>query len=87
MEISPDPLLKISRARLEACLDEIAGLIEELPEEEELARMMDSAGCKRSVYEIGLSEEIIPQSLKLAPYVRRRLSFLRILRMLRIEGE
>ena len=59
----------------------------ELPEEEELARMMDRAGCKRSVYEIGLSEEIIPQSLKLAPYVRRRLSFLRILRMLRIEGE
>ena len=86
-ENTPEPLLKISPARLEACLDEIAGLIEELPEEEELARMMDRAGCKRSVYEIGLSEEIIPQSLKLAPYVRRRLSFLRILRMLRIEGE
>ena len=86
-ENKPEPLLKISPARLEACLDKIAGLIEELPEEEELARMMDRAGCKRSVYEIGLSEEIIPQSLKLAPYVRRRLSFLRILRMLRIEGE
>lgn len=86
-ENTPEPLLKISPARLEACLDKIAGLIEELPEEEELARMMDRAGCKRSVYEIGLSEEIIPQSLKLAPYVRRRLSFLRILRMLRIEGE
>lgn len=86
-ENTPDPLEEVSSARLESCLSEIADIIEELPREEELVHAMDKAGCKQSVYEIGLTEEIIPQSLKLAPYVRRRLSFLRVSRMLEIEGE
>lgn len=86
-ENTPDPLEEVSPARLESCLSEISDIIEELPREEELVHAMDKAGCKQSVYEIGLTEEIIPQSLKLAPYVRRRLSFLRVSRMLEIEGE
>ena len=86
-ENTPDPLEEVSPARLESCLSEIADIIEELLREEELVHAMDKAGCKQSVYEIGLTEEIIPQSLKLAPYVRRRLSFLRVSRMLEIEGE
>lgn len=86
-ENTPDPLEEVSPARLESCLSEIADIIEELPREEELVHAMDKAGCKQSVYEIGLTEEIIPQSLKLAPYVRRCLSFLRVSRMLEIEGE
>ena len=86
-ENTPDPLEDVSPARLESCLSEISDIIEELPREEELVHAMDKAGCKQSVYEIGLTEEIIPQSLKLAPYVRRRLSFLRVSRMLEIEGE
>ena len=36
--------------------------------------------------EIGLPEDVAGQSLLLAPYVRRRLSFLRIAKMLEIEG-
>ena len=80
-ENTPDPLEEVSPARLESCLSEIVDIIEELPREEELVHAMDKAGCKQSVY------EIIPQSLKLAPYVRRRLSFLRVSRMLEIEGE
>lgn len=86
-ENTPDPLDEISPARLESCLTKIADLVERLPDEEEMERVMHRAGCRRSVYEIGLTEEIIPQSLKLAPYVRRRLSLLRVCRMLRIEGE
>lgn len=86
-ENMPEPLEEVSPARLEACLDDIADLIEELPDEEKLMRVMERAGCKKSVYDIGLTEEIIPQSLELAPYVRRRLSFLRVSKMLKIEGE
>ena len=86
-ENTPELLEKVSPARLESCLPEIADLIEELPDEEELEYAMQRAGCKQSVYEIGLTEEIIPQTLKLAPYVRRRLSFMRVSRMLEIEGE
>ena len=86
-ENMPEPLDEVSPARLEACLDEIADLIRELPDEEELSSAMYRVGCRQSVYEIGLTEEIIPQSLKLAPYVRRRLSLLRVCKMLKIEGD
>ena len=48
---------------------------------------MELAGCKKSVYEIGLTDEIVPVSLRLAPYVRRRLSFLRVSRLLDVKGE
>ena len=86
-ENQPDPLEEINPARLEECLTEIADVIDELPQEEELLQAMKKAGCKYSVYDIGLTDEIISLSLKLAPYVSRRLSLLRIGKMLEIEGE
>lgn len=86
-ENEPDLLLGISEARLASKLEEIADVIEELPEEEEMLHMMRKTNCKSSVYDIGLTEEIIPLSLRLSPYVRRRLSFLRVSKMLEIEGE
>ena len=48
---------------------------------------MKKAGCRKDVCDIGLTEEIVPVSLRLAPYVRRRLSFLRVSKMLRMKGE
>lgn len=80
-------LLEISPARLSDSLLEIAELIEELPDEDELLKLMETAGCKKSVYEIGLTDEIVPVSLRLAPYVRRRLSFLRVSKLLDVKGE
>lgn len=85
-ENDPDPLRKIDPGRLKEELQEIADVIEDLPEEEEMLHMLEKAGCKKSVYEIGLTEQIVPLSLKLAPYVRCRLSFLTISKMLDIEG-
>ena len=86
-ENEPELLLEVSPARLKDCLDEIANIIEELPEEKELDHAMKKAGCRRDVYDIGLTEEIIPLSLRLAPYVRRRLSLLRVSKMLDLKGE
>lgn len=86
-ENDPEPLLEIDPARLFESLSDIAELIEELPDENEMLRLLNIAGCKKSVYDIGLKEEIIPLSLCLAPYVRRRLSFLRISRLLDVKGE
>ena len=86
-ENDPEPLLEIDPARLFESLSDIAELIEELPDENEMLRLLNIAGCKKSVYDIGLKEEIIPLSLRLAPYVRRRLSFLRISRLLDVKGE
>ena len=42
---------------------------------------------KVNLYDIGLSEDIVPLSLKLAPYMRNQLSLLRISKMLDIKGE
>ena len=86
-ENTPELLLEVSPSRLRDSLSTIADIIEDLPEEEELIQAMNIAGCKKSVYGIGLTEEIIPISLRLAPYVRRRLSFLRVSKMLKMEEE
>ena len=86
-ENQPDPLQEVNPVKLEASLQEIADLIEKLPQEEELLQTMKKAGCKYSVFDIGLTDESVPLSLKLAPYVARELSFLRISKMLEIKGE
>lgn len=86
-ENEPELLLSVDLDRLEAKLDRIADYIEELPEENEMYHLLEKAGCCKSVRDIGLTEEMIAPSLRLAPYVRRRLSLLRISKMLEIEGE
>ena len=86
-ENEPELLKDISPVVLGESLDEIADILEELPDEEELLHMLKKAGCKRTVQDIGLDESVIPLSLRLSPYVRRRLSFLRITKMLEIYGE
>lgn len=83
-ENEPEPLLEVSPERLQRCLPEIAEIIDDLPDEQEMEHMLEKAGCKKSVYDIGLEERIIPASLQLAPYVRRRLSLLRVSKMLEI---
>ena len=80
-------MLEVDPARLESCLPEIADMIDQLPDEEDMIHLLNKAGCKTSVQDIGLREDIIPISLRIAPYVRRRLSFLRISKMLDIRGE
>ena len=85
-ENEPELLLSVDPGRLESKLDRIADVLDDLPEESEMLHLLGKAGCCSSVRDIGLTEEITALSLKLAPYVRRRLSFLRISKMLEIEG-
>lgn len=49
--------------------------------------MLEKVDCARTVYDIGLDEAAILPSLRLAPYTRKRLSLLRISKMLEIRGE
>ena len=86
-ENTPDPLLEIDPERLERALPEIAEILEDIPSQERLRAMMRDGGCCIELSEIGLAEELAEQSLQLAPYVRRRLSFLKLTKMLAIEGE
>lgn len=86
-ENEPELLLEVRPYRLEECLEEIRDIIDDLPDEDEMIHMLEKAGCKKEVYDIGLTDKIIPLSLQLAPYVRRRLSLLRVSKMLEIRGE
>lgn len=86
-ENEPEILREIQPAHLEACLPQIAEIIDELPDEQELFHMLEKVDCARTVYDIGLDEAVILPSLRLAPYTRKRLSLLRISKMLEIRGE
>ena len=86
-ENEPELLESISPKHLEECLDGIAEIIDELPNEQDMFHLLEKAGCAKTVYDIGLDEAAVLPSLRLAPYIRRRLSLLRISKMLEIRGE
>ena len=48
---------KFSLERLKECLSEIAEIIEKLPELEEMKALLEKAGCRRSLNDIGLSDK------------------------------
>ena len=76
----------ISPQHLEKCLNGIEEIIDELPSEQTMFHLLEKAGCAKTVYDIGLDESAVLPSLRLAPYTRRRLSLLRISKMLDIRG-
>lgn len=83
-ENEPELLLEVQTARLKECLPEIAEIIERLPEPEEMRALLEKAGCRKSLNDIGLSRESKDISLCLSPYVRRRLTLMRVRKMLEI---
>lgn len=85
-ENTPDPMGQVKPAVLESALFQIADIIEELPGTEELLRLLKKGGCVSSVKEVGLTEDIIEPTMCLSPYVRNRLSFNRVSKMLEYEA-
>lgn len=81
-ENTPDPMLAVDPKRLEECLPAIAAIIDALPSVAQVRELLKKAGCVYRVEQIGLTEDIIPLTLRLSPYVRNRLSFNRIRKML-----
>ena len=86
-ENTPEPLLEIDPEHLRRVLPEIAEILDDIPSGEKLRDMMEEGGCRMTLSQIALSENIVPETLELAPYVQRSLSFLRLSKMLRITGE
>lgn len=84
-ENTPDPMAGIHVNELKAVLPQIADIIDEIPPAEELQRILKEGHCCYSMKQIGLSDDLIEPSLRLSPYVRNRLSFNRISKMLDIE--
>ena len=80
-ENTPDPLSGITQKRLNAASDEIGRLIDELPGTEKIKKFLLSVNAKTTLGELGLpnTPDFAEKSLKYAPYVRRRLTMLKII--------
>ena len=80
-ENTPDSLAEITQPMLDANADKTARLISELPSSDEIREYLRSVGAKTTLTELGLpdTEEFIRKSLDWAPYVRRRLTYLKVI--------
>ena len=82
-ENSPDPLAGLTAADVLARQEEILKVIDALPPAPALLQLLQRAGSRTTLESIGLTPAIIPQTLQLAPYVRSRLSLLRLMKLFR----
>lgn len=83
-ENTPDPLEQIDRNEFENLLPKIADILDELPSVDQINQLLTTAGCVKYVHEIGLNERIIPRTICLSPYVRNRLTFMRLTKMIKL---
>lgn len=81
-ENTPDPLEFVDSEKLMELLPEIGKILDAIPSSEELTAILKKAGCCYEPEQVGISRELVPMTLQLCPYVRNRLSFLRISKML-----
>ncbi len=83
-ENTPDPLETVDTTCFSKLLPEIAEVIDKLPSEEELNNLLTKAGCLKEVEEIKMEKSIIPKTIQLSPYVRNRLTFMRLSKLLKL---
>ncbi len=84
-ENTPDLLASIQPDDITRAIPTIVQLIDEtLPEEGELRALLDRCGCPTSLEDIGLDSALETLSLDLSPYVRQRLSFNRLSKMIEV---
>lgn len=77
-ENDPNLMEDICLTDLEAKLPLIAKELEKLPDVSELKKKLADAGCVTTMEEIGLDSSLKDLTLRLCPYVRRRLTLLRL---------
>lgn len=82
-----NPLDAVKPDALRAALPEILRCIEEIPSRQELTDMLARAGAVKSLAEIGLPDSMQTPTAHLSPYVRARLTFMRMLKMFIFERD
>lgn len=75
---------EIDPKRLEEKWPEIRRIIRSVPSEEECRSAMRRAGCKLTVADIGKTPEFFDSCVRYSPYMRRRITLLRLEGMLRV---
>lgn len=81
-ENTPDPLLNVNKVILQNRLESIAEILEKLPTLDFVKNTLKRAKAVTTLEEIGLSEGIKEKSLRISPYVRNRLTLMRLSKML-----
>jgi len=81
-ENTPEPLEKVTEEAFRSHLDEIKAVIREVPTADELRRILKACGGVTAPEEIDIAPAIVPQSLKLSPLVRNRLTLMRAMKLL-----
>lgn len=77
---TPNLLDTIAAEKLREQTEEIIRLIEEIPTADTIREMLDIVHGVTSLEDIGLDAEMKEKSARVAPYIRDRLTFLRILK-------
>lgn len=80
-ENTPNLLAQIDAKKLFEKKDEIAAIIKEIPIPEALVEMIGKVKGVKSLADLGLDETYQAQTARLSPYVRARLTFMRILKL------
>lgn len=78
-----DCLAGVTPEALTESWDKVRAILNAVPSGAELRKLLYSLGAKASLEDIGISTEMSETLMTLSPYVRNRLTMMRILRMLR----
>ena len=81
-ENTPDPLLNVNKVILQNRLESIAEILEKLPTLDFVKNTLKRAKAVTTLEEIGLSNDVKQNSIRVSPYVRSRLTLMRISKML-----
>ena len=81
-ENTPNPLENIDLEELEEQLPEIEDLIDDLPDADDMYAKLHDAGCVHEISNLGIDKEKVELTLQSSPYVRNRLTLLRLSKLL-----
>lgn len=84
-ENDPDPLAGIDAASLRTKVPGIVRILDEVPSEEDLSGLLTQAGAPTSLRGIGADENLREMLVRLSPYVRCRLTYMRLRKLFRFE--
>ena len=77
-ENTPDPLMAVNLKVLQAKLPEILAVLDDLPSVGEIEALLCAGSCVMTLRQIGIGEELLKKTLQLSPYIRNRLTFMRL---------
>jgi glycerol-1-phosphate dehydrogenase [NAD(P)+] len=79
-ENTPNIMGEIKGQDLVDNADEICNIIDGIPNPDELTALIDSVHGKKLLTDIGLDKSYQGRTARLSPYVRKRLTFMRLLK-------